>query len=246
MALTSRLRKSTELEKVLGYRFKDRDLFERALTHASARGDGRQVDNERLEFLGDRVLGLAISEELWRTDPLRREGDMARHFNRLVRRETCAAIARESGVGPQLILSESEAANGGRDKDTILADAMEALLGAIFVDSGYDKARTVILKLWADGLDKVHATAIPDPKSGLQEWAQGRGYPLPRYKVVSREGPDHAPVFVAEVSIEGLSPARGEGTSKRQAEQTAARAKLTELGVIKDDALDGTTGEAWR
>ncbi len=233
MALARR-NKPTAVEQALGYRFKDRDLFERALTHASARGDGRKVDNERLEFLGDRVLGLAISEALWRADPLRREGDMARHFNRMVRRETCAAIARAADVGQQLILSEAEAANGGRDKDTILADAMEALLGAVFVEAGFDRARKVILTLWADRLDAVSRTAIPDPKSALQEWAQGRGYPLPGYREISRKGPDHAPKFVSEVHIEGLETACGEGTSKRQAEQAAARTMLGRLGVATD------------
>ncbi|MEM7775979.1 MAG: ribonuclease III [Pseudomonadota bacterium] len=233
-----RSRKSTAFEKALGYKFKDRDLLQRALTHASARGDGYRVDNERLEFLGDRVLGLAVSEALWRADPLRREGDMARHFNRLVRRETCADVARTIKLGDDLILSESEAASGGRSKDTILADAMEAVLGAIFVEAGYDRVRKTILSLWEDGLDAVDETAPPDPKSALQEWAQGRGHSLPRYAEVSREGPDHAPSFVAEVAIDGLEPARGAGASKRQAEQVAARTMLERLGVLKEPSHD--------
>ena len=226
-----RPRKQTGLEKSLGYKFKDRELFERALTHGSARGEGRKTDNERLEFLGDRVLGLAISEALWRADPLRREGEMALHFNRLVRRETCAAVARRINLGDDLILSESEAGSGGRQKDTILADAMEALLGAIFVEAGFDRARKVVLTLWSDRLDSSETKAQPDPKSALQEWAQARGYPLPAYSEVSREGPDHAPVFIAQVTIEGIEPERGEGPSKRIAEQVAARALLNRLGV---------------
>lgn len=233
-----RLGKRTGLEAALGYRFKDRDLYERALTHASARGEGRRVDNERLEFLGDRVLGLAISEALWRADPQRREGDMARRYNSLVRRETCAAIARKVGLGAEMIMSESEATNGGRDKDTIVANAMEAVLGAIFVEAGFDRARRVILALWGDRLEAVSKASQADPKSALQEWAQGRGYPLPRYLEVSREGPDHAPVFVSEVQIDGLEPSVGQGASKRHAEQAAAKSMLNRVGVVIEPGYD--------
>lgn len=233
-----RLAKRTNVETALGYRFKDRSLFERALTHASARGEGRRFDNERLEFLGDRVLGLAISEALWRSEVPRREGDMARGYNRLVRRETCAAIARKIGLGAQMIMSESEAANGGRDKDTIIANGMEAVLGAIFVEAGFDRARKVILALWQDRIDAIAKASSADPKSALQEWAQGRGYPLPRYAEVSREGPDHAPEFVSQVRVEGLEPAVGRGASKRQAEQAAAKAMLKDVGAVVEFSDD--------
>ena len=163
-------RRFGELEKAIGVKVKDQALLERALTHSSARaappnksaarrqaeaGKSTRFDNERLEFLGDRVLGLAIAEQLIRTFPEAREGELARQFNRLVRGETCAEIAREIGLGAHLILSDSEAENGGRDKDTILADGMEALLGAIFLASGFDLARDVVQRLWASRVSRA-------------------------------------------------------------------------------------------
>jgi ribonuclease-3 len=219
------------LEKALGYTFKQPDLIDQALTHASVRGGTRQrPDNERLEFIGDRVLALAIAERLHATNPAAREGELARAFNRLVRGETCAAVARRIGIGPALILAESEADSGGRDKDTILADAIEAILAAIFLESGFDRARDVVLALWKDELDGAPAPTA-DPKSALQEWAQGQGLPLPEYSEESRTGPDHAPRFTARVTIKGGHEAIGEGTSKRQAEQAAASAMLRQSGV---------------
>ena len=227
----SRKRKYSDLEKALGHRFKDQDLVTRALTHSSTRGNGSRDDNERLEFLGDRVLGLAISAALIEAYPGSPEGDLARRFNQLVKRETCAAMGRSIELGRHLILSDSEASSGGRDKDTIIADAVEALLGAAFVDSGFDKARAIVMRLWQPHLvGKPHAVA--DPKSALQEWAQGRGLALPRYVEISRSGPDHAPRFISEVRIAGCKPAQGSGASKRAAEQAAASAMLAREGVI--------------
>lgn len=232
----SRPRKYAELETALGYRFKDRKLLERALTHASVRSNAaRRLDNERLEFLGDRVLGLAVAEMLHRTLPDHSEGDLARHFNRLVRGATCAAVGREAGIGRFLILSESEADSGGREKDTILANAVEALLGAVFVEGGFHAGREAVKRLWGERFN-LSPSAIVDPKSALQEWAQGRGLPLPRYAEISREGPDHALRFVAEARLKGHDPAKGEGTSKRQAEQAAAAELLRREGVwARDD-----------
>jgi ribonuclease-3 len=224
-----RKRQHTALEKTLGYRFKNQDLLVRALTHASTRTGGARTDNERLEFLGDRVLGLAIAELLIRTFRDAPEGELARRFNRLVKGETCAEIGRRIGLGQHLVLSDSEAGSGGRDKDTILADAVEALLGAVFEEAGFDKARQVVMALWKERVEVVPHIA-PDPKSALQEWAQGRGLELPRYIEISRSGPDHAPQFVAEVRIAGRKPAQGEGTSKRAAEQAAAQALLDRVG----------------
>lgn len=225
-----RKRKFAEIESTLGYRFKNQDLLLRALTHASTRANGSRNDNERLEFLGDRVLGLVMAERLLEAFPDAPEGDLAKRFNRLVRGETCAAIGQTIGLGQHLVLSESEAGSGGRAKATILADAVEALLGAVFLDSGFDKARGVVLKLWQDRMSDMPQIAA-DPKSALQEWAQGQGLELPRYVEVSRSGPDHAPRFVAEVHISGRKPARGEGASKRSAEQAAASALLAREGV---------------
>lgn len=233
-----RPRKFKDLEKKLGYKFKRQDLLERALTHASVRGGKKgRVDNERLEFIGDRVLGLAIVEALNEDFPDANEGEMARRYNRLVRGETCAKVARELGLGTHLILSDSEAESGGRNKETILADAVEAVLGAVFVDNGFEKARAVVRRLWAASQDHK-PDAAADAKSALQEWAQGNGLSLPQYVEVSRKGPDHAPRFTSEVRISGKEPARGEGTSKRAAEQAAATALLTREGVI-GVAIDG-------
>ena len=178
-------------------------MLERALTHASVRGGKTErSDNERLEFIGDRVLGLAIAEILNKQYPDASEGELARRYNRLVRGEACAKVSRAIGLGVHLILSESEADSGGREKTTILADAAEALLGAVFLDGGFEKARTVVRKLWQDQSEPVPEVAV-DAKSALQEWAQGQGLALPKYIVVSRKGPDHAPHFTAEVTISG-------------------------------------------
>lgn len=219
------------LESALNYKFRNSELLRRALTHSSARSlNGASDDNERLEFMGDRVLGLVMAELLGETMPEAREGEIARRFNQLVRRETCAAIGRQIDLGQHLILSPSEADNGGRDKDTILADAMEAVLAAVFLDGGFAKARTVVRMLWEPQCGQP-SHGDQDAKSALQEWAQGRGMPLPRYVEISRSGPDHAPVFIAEVQIDGSKPGRGEGSSKRAAEQAAASAVLAREGV---------------
>jgi len=227
-----RPRKYKELEKALGHRFKNQQLIEVALTHASMRGGKAQKsDNERLEFIGDRVLGLVIADVLIEQFPAASEGELARRFNRLVRGEACARVAKALGIGAHLILSESEAGSGGRAKATILADAMEAILGAVFLDSGFEAARSVVRKLWASQSEQQPASAGPDAKSALQEWAQGKGLALPEYIEVSRKGPDHAPRFTSEVRIVGCEPARGEGASKRAAEQSAARSLLEREGV---------------
>lgn len=227
-------RKYKELETRLGYRFKDEALLERALTHSSLRGARQSsVDNERLEFVGDRVLGLAMAEMLESAYPEASEGELARHLNSLVRGETCAAVGRDLGLGEFLRLSESESDSGGRLKTTILADAVEAVLGAVFLDSNFDKARDVVHHLWKKADMKPAPRAAIDPKSALQEWAQGQGLELPHYTEVARTGPAHAPTFTSEVRIRGREPARGEGSSKRAAEQAAATALLAREGVLE-------------
>src|SRR5262245_40418186 len=174
-------RKTAELEKRLGYSFADQELLARALTHASVRSNkGQWHDNERLEFIGDRVLGLAVAEMLHEAHPSASEGDLARRYNRLVRGAACGQVARKIEIGSHLILSDSEAESGGREKETILADAMEALLGAIFVESGFDAARQVVRSLWSEQFEDLPHVAA-DPKSALQEWAQGQGLALPEY-----------------------------------------------------------------
>lgn len=226
--MTLRPRRFANLETALGYKFKSQELLERALTHSSVRGnDAKRADNERLEFIGDRVLGLAIAETLHHAHPGSNEGDMARRYNRLVRGEACARIARQLDLGRHLILSASETENGGRDKDNILADAIEAVLGAVFLDGGFVKAREVIARIWGAGDGPKTATVAADPKSALQEWAQGRGLALPRYVSLERSGPDHAPLFRTEVRVTGVNAAQGSGPSKRAAEQAAASAMLS-------------------
>lgn len=227
----TRQRKFADLEAALGYTFKGREIRTRALTHASVRGNASaRTDNERLEFLGDRVLGLAVAEMLIEAFPTAAEGDLARRFNRLVNGGTCASVARSIGIGRYMILSDSEADSGGRDKETILADAIEAVLGAVFLEAGFEAARGVVRKLWMERL-AVLPNMAQDPKSALQEWAQSQGLALPVYVEIERSGPDHAPRFRSEVRIAGRKPAHGEGTSKRAAEQSAAMALLAREGL---------------
>jgi len=215
----------------LGYAFNDRSLVELALTHASARPSLKpNEDNERLEFLGDRVLGLAVAELLTASFPEASEGELARRFNQLVRAETCAEVAQRWELGKLIVMSGGEAESGGRAKKTILANACEAVLGAIFIDGGYEPARDVVHRFWAAELSSLDL-AVPDAKSILQEWAQGRHLPLPHYIEVSREGPDHKPRFTSEVQIDGVAPERGHGANKRAAEQAAALAMLLREGV---------------
>ena len=184
------VRKLKDLEARVGHVFKDRALLKKALTHASVRqASAKRRDNERLEFLGDRVLGLAVAELLSEVYPGASEGQLARLYNRLVRGGTCAEVARALDLGAALVLSESEADSGGRDKETILADACEALLGAIFLEAGYDKARAVVRLHWGAKLGASPASESVDAKSALQEWAQGQGLDLPRYAEVARQGP---------------------------------------------------------
>jgi ribonuclease-3 len=209
------------------------------LTHASARaGLKPDQDNERLEFLGDRVLGLGVAELLAQTFPKAREGELARWFNQLVRAETCAEVAQQWGLGDFILMSGGEAGSGGRRKKTILANTCEAVLGAVFADAGYEAAKEVVRRFWEPQFYTLELAA-PDAKSLLQEWAQGRGLPLPRYFEVGREGPDHAPRFTAEVQIEGVAPQRGQGTNKREAEQAAALAVLLREGVWQAPQQDG-------
>jgi ribonuclease-3 len=220
----------THLCERIGYAFKDRSLLELALTHASARPQLKpNEDNERLEFLGDRVLGLAVAELLSKTFPEASEGELARRYNQLVRAETCAGIAQAWEIGKLIVMSGGEAESGGRAKKTILANACEAILGAVFTDGGYEPARDLVHRFWISELGALDYAA--DAKSVLQEWAQGRRLPLPRYTEVAREGPDHAPRFTAEVEIDGIEPERGQGANKRQAEQAAALAMLRREGV---------------
>ncbi len=224
------------LEGRLGYEFKDRRLLERALTHSSARGRaGVTGDYERLEFLGDRVLGLAIAELLSERFPEAEEGVLARAFNRLVNRATCADVGRAMALDVHLVVGASESTAAGRGRESIIADACEAVLGAVFLDGGFEPARRIIRAFWGARTPALEAPRT-DPKSALQEWAQGQGLALPDYVELERRGPDHAPTFTAEVRVEGFAPERGEGASKRAAEQDAAERLLRREGVWKSEA----------
>jgi ribonuclease-3 len=218
----------------LGHDFARPELLAEALTHRSALD--RQPDlkaafpngNERLEFLGDRVLSLAMADLLLRRFPHEREGDLARRHAALVRAATLAEIAGEIGLGPHLTLGDSESQTEVRP--TILADALEAVLGAVFLDAGFAPSAACIEALWGERLSAALA-APRDAKTSLQEWAQARRLPLPSYREVGREGPPHAPVFVVDVSIRGHEPGRGRAGSKREAERLAAAALLEQLGA---------------
>jgi ribonuclease-3 len=226
--------KLAALQRTLGHTFADLALLNLALTHASARDGKHKGDNERLEFLGDRVLGLAVAEMLCEAHPVADEGYLARQFNRLVQKSTCAEVAAAIKLGDYIILSGSEVNSGGRAKAGILADACEAILGAIFLDAGFEATRKVIRQHWSDLLIEA-GDAAPDAKTALQEWAQGKKLGLPSYVEVGRDGPDHAPQFTAEVRIDGVTPARGSGPNKRMAEQEAARSLLVHERVWTPD-----------
>lgn len=211
----------------LGHQFARPELLVRAVTHASI-ATPQRPDNQRLEFLGDRVLGLVIAEALLSADGAASEGLLAPRFNALVRKETCAAVAREIGLGDVLKLGRSEMMSGGRRKDALLGDAMEAVIAAVYLDAGLDAAREVILRRWRTRIGSVEADAR-DAKTALQEWAQARGLPPPAYTETGREGPDHQPLFTVEVRLEtGETEAATAGT-KRQAEQAAAKALLARM-----------------
>ena len=212
----------------LGHAFARPELLQRALTHGSISTVTRP-DNQRLEFLGDRVLGLTLAEALFDADRAATEGQLAPRYNALVKGETCAAIARQIGLGDVLKLGRSEMLSGGRRKEALLADAMEAVLAAIYLDAGFDAARKVILRLWADRLQNVDDDAR-DAKTALQEWAQAQGMQPPRYIQVARNGPDHAPEFEIAVRLDDgrEAMATGKGT-KRSIEQAAAQALLDQI-----------------
>lgn len=218
------MRLSAELEAFadrLGHEFHRPELLIRALTHASI-ASAQRPDNQRLEFLGDRVLGLVIATALLNTDKSAREGQLAPRFNALVRKETCAAIAREIGLGDVLKLGRSEMKSGGRRKDALLGDAMEAVIAAVYADAGFQAAEALVLRLWGKRIQTVETDAR-DAKTSLQEWAQARGHPPPDYVETGREGPDHAPVFTIEVRLANGETAKASAASKRAAEQAAAK-----------------------
>jgi ribonuclease-3 len=222
-----------DVEKACGHRFEDRGLLKRAMTHSSVSSENA-ADLERLEFLGDRVLGLLTAEALWRRYPDMPEGDLAPRLNQLVRKETCASAARFFELGQALTMSAGEENNGGRDREAILGDAMEALLGAIYLDGGLEEARQAYDRFWGERFDEI-AAQHRDAKTELQEWAQSAGHGTPSYADIARSGPDHAPEFTVEVRVGKLKPEQAKGCSKRDAQTGAALLLLQREGVWSCD-----------
>ena len=224
-----------ELAEILGHRFSESELLHEALTHQSAvpSRDTPDASYQRLEFLGDRVLGLVVAELLMARFPDEPEGDLARRLAALVRKESLTLVAEEIELSRFLVLAKGEIESGEHRNPSLLADSCEAVIGALYLDGGLAPAQAFIVRHWTPLLESAEAPP-QDSKTRLQEWAQGRGLPLPDYREVGRRGPDHEPIFSVEVSVRGAAPARGEGRSKRLAEQAAARALL--------EALDGGDG----
>jgi len=225
---------SAALAEKLGHQFATPRLLEDALTHPSlsgARPRKKGAPYERLEFLGDRVLGLAIAEWLFETFPNADEGEMAKRHASLVNREALRAVAQEIGLGQFVRLARGEDAGAGgaasRKNLATLPDAMEAVIGALYLDGGFKAARAFIHQYWQRDIAVSETPA--DPKTALQEWAQGQGLPLPVYRVIENSGPAHAPKFVIEASVKGLTPVQAEGDSKRAAQKAAATKLLEQV-----------------
>ncbi|HEY7379248.1 MAG TPA: ribonuclease III [Steroidobacteraceae bacterium] len=229
--MTQPPRRTTDwLERTLGYRCRDSELMTAALTHRSAGG----ANNERLEFLGDGVLNCVVADYLYRQHPEAREGELSRLRARLVRRESLAEIAARIGLGELLILGPGELRSGGFRRESILADALEALIGAIYLDGGFDAARGAIERVMAASLSEVAAVEeLKDPKTRLQEYLQGRGLPLPQYAIEQVMGESHQQVFLVSCEVAALSlRGTGSGPSRRAAEQEAAQQVLEAIARL--------------
>ncbi len=230
-----------ELESHLGHRFAAPARLEHALTHSShsqpaARGEGSGRDNERLEFLGDAVLGLLVSEHLTHACPDWEEGKLSTAKAQLVSKTALAEVARRLDLGRFLRLGRGEEKSGVRENRAVLADTYEAILAAVYLDAGLDAARGFVTRTLLQGMDRARIARLgrPDHKSSLQDYLQARGMPLADYRSVRESGPDHRKRFVVEVRVEGRTVATGEGTTKKEAEQAAARLALEQLGVAAE------------
>lgn len=211
-----------KFQDLIGYHFDDEHWLERALTHSST---NEEYSYQRLEFLGDRVLGLVIAHALFEAFRDEKEGGLAKRHTALVQGRMCAKIGNLYNFNEFIILSQSEEEAGGRTNDNIISDIVESVLGAIYIDGGYEEAQKVILKLWGDNISTLHE-APQDPKTELQEWVQAQGHALPLYEVVNKSGPDHAPVFTVRLTIEKFDSIDADGASRRAAEKTAAKTLL--------------------
>lgn len=214
-----------QLETQIAHNFENKTLIETAFTHSSVPGS---ANYERLEFLGDRVLGLVTAELLYARFPNEQEGDLAKRLATLVQGECLAEIAKEMDLGAYIIMSESEAQAGGRENAHILADVFESMIGALYLDSDFQTCKNLIERMWGDRLDVMKAPP-QHPKTKVQEWTQGRGKDLPVYEIVERSGPDHAPIFKIKLSIEGHEPIIATGKSRQAAEKQAALEFITAL-----------------
>jgi ribonuclease III len=222
-----------ELENFIGYRFRDPALLKEALTHSTAGKVKGRRNYQRLEFLGDGVLGLIVAEMLFEAYPHAKEGELSKRLSDLVRRETCAEVARDWGLAAYIRLGR--AVTAGRHSVPILADVCEALIGAVFLDGGFEAARTLVRGAFGDRM-RARERPSQDPKTALQEWAQARGLATPVYKTQERSGPDHAPRFTISVEVDGFPAISAHAGSKRAAEQGAAEAFLVREGVLSGAA----------
>lgn len=214
-----------DLEARIGYRFRNIAYLEQALTHSSKSGS---INNERMEFLGDRVLNLVMAHALFAQFPNENEGSLAKRHSALVQGRMLYVIGTKLSLGDFIILSDAERLSGGAENENIVSDATEAMLGAVFLDGGLEPARDMIVRLWGDNISTLN-DAHQDPKTELQEWVQARGLPLPAYEIINRSGPDHAPIFDIEVRVQGYDPVTAEGPSRRHAEKIAAKLMLAKL-----------------
>lgn len=214
-----------ELQDAVAYTFRDPRLLERALTHSST---GGPMNYERLEFLGDRVLGLVMAHIVFETFQDENEGGLAKRHAALVQGRALAEVAIAHDLGDFITMSESERGSGGAEKETILADALEALLGAVYLDGGLEPVESLIRRMWGDAIHTL-SEAPQDPKTELQELVQSKGLPLPVYEISGRSGPDHAPQFEIRLNVKGFDPVTAQGPSRRQAEKAAARFMLDRL-----------------
>ena len=241
-AVIGRRRAKSELEEALGYRFRDRELLGLALTHRShANERGLPEHNERLELLGDAVLGLVVADWLFRAHPELPEGELSKRKSYLVSAPALAGFAAGLGVGRALRLGVGEERSGGREKPSLLADTLEALLGAVYLDGGVEPVRRIVAPFLEHVVERRSRVLETDAKTRLQEELQGRGWPLPEYRLIAETGPDHAKSFVVECRIRDRPAGRGEGRSKKVAEQSAAAEALE--GILAAEAVEAGGGE---
>ena len=219
------MRPVEELEKEISHSFKNKDLIKNALTHSST---GHSTNYERLEFLGDRVLGLIIAQMLFEKFPNEPEGDLAKRLSALVQGTFLAEIALKINLGSYVVFSDAERHTGGAQNANILADVFESVMGALYLDGGFEKCQSLVERLWADGFFEMKAPP-QHPKTAIQEWAQGKNLPLPNYEISNQSGPDHMPIFDVTLTVEGHAPVTARGASRQEAEKNAAQAFMDSI-----------------